>query len=100
MLPENMDTTHIFAYVCKGIEGKPADQYGIHVTKDEADQPRPLATWDGHSYWVVDLINIHALQVVMHIYYEGQRPPDDTRDGINNQVKGLTNRILFGDENG
>jgi hypothetical protein len=91
-----MKSIHTFAYVCKGIEGAPADQYGIHVTRDETDQPRPLATWSAEPYWALDLLNTQGVTVTIHVHFEGRQPTAIDKERVDNEVKGLTSRMLFG----
>ena len=89
-----MKSTHAFAYIRKGIEGKSADQYGVHVTREEAD----LATWSAESYWVLDQLNMHGVMVTIHVHFEGQQPTAIDKERIDNEVTRLTSWMLFGRE--
>jgi hypothetical protein len=91
-----MDTIEVYAYIAKGLSGAPADQFGMYVTGEETDQPRPVATWAKQSYWALSGDGSGGYSpVLIHIYYEGDLPDDHQRDYINGHVKRLTGQLLF-----
>ncbi len=94
-----METIEVYAYVCKGIAGAPGGEYGMHVTGDQGDQPRPLDTWADQSYWALSADESNGYPpVLMHIHYEGPLLDERVRDEINYHVKRLTGKLLFNRE--
>lgn len=103
MLPE---TVEVYAFVCKGIAGAPADQYGVHLTGDPEDSPKPLPAHTaaglpktGFSYWALSAEAYGEFpSVLIHIYFEGDLPGVPERDWINKAIQRLTGQALFGSE--
>lgn len=96
------ETVQLFAIIQKGIAGAPPDDYGLHLTSDLTDAPKPLPDqpWQaGYSFWALSFAayaNYPA--VLIHVYYEGPMPPDRERDGINQQIQNVAGQALFGEE--
>ncbi len=90
-----MNTMEIFAYVCRGIAGAPLPYFGMHITSDPNDQPKRLDTWADQSYWALsaDAANGYP-PVLMHVFFEGPPPDEQTRDWINRHVLRFTVEFL------
>ncbi len=92
-----MDETNVvYAYICKGIAGAPAHVHGIHVTGVEDDQPRPVATWPEHTYWMIVIPAFDDFpEVEINVHYEGPLPSDEQRDQMNYIAAQLAGHLLF-----
>lgn len=100
------ETIEVYAFVCKGIAGAPADQQYGHLTGDPEDSPKPLPDQivdslqkAGFSYWALSAEAYGEFpSVLIHIYFEGDWPGDPERDWINKAIQRLAGQALFGSD--
>src|SRR5512141_194292 len=92
-----MDTLQVWAYICRGIAGAAETNYGIHLTTDPADPPKPLANWAQRTAWgiCVDATNDHPL-IIISVSFEGAWLSEQQRGPLNQVVLNLARHLLFG----
>ena len=100
------DTIYLYSFWCKGIAGAPPDEYGMHLTGEEDDAPKPLPDRTqggldtaGYSYWALSYSPTDELPpLLIHIYFEGPLPPDEQRDVLNRLTYNTAMQFLFAEE--
>ncbi len=92
-----MEILQVWAYICKGIAGAAETDYGIQVTKEPSEPPKPLIDWVQRTAWglCIDPTNGYPLMIIS-VSFEGAWLSEEQRGPLNQVVIDLANYLLFG----
>lgn len=94
---QDRKTVELFVYICKGIAGAPANEYGISINFEKSDcKEKPIKTWSGVAYWALSMQDSPGYpDVFINIWYEGKMPSDHVRDTIHEGLHSMIGTVLF-----